>query len=48
MKESKFPRQTFRGNTAPKPHTTTLQKVKGEFIFDHNPPVNIIRKNTRS
>ena len=45
VKESKFSRQTFRGSaTASETHTTALQKVKGEFIFDHNPPVNIIRK----
>jgi len=46
VKKSKYSRETFRGGGGKKNiiKTTPLQKVKGEFMFDHNPPVNIIRK----
>tara|TARA_B110000091_G_C13533344_1_gene357283 strand:- start:85 stop:672 length:588 start_codon:yes stop_codon:yes gene_type:complete len=48
VKESDFSRQTFRGSIEYKgikgvKEQTPLQRVNGKFMFDHNPPVNIIK-----
>lgn len=48
VKESKFSRETFRGSIEYKgikgvKEQTPLQRVNGKFMFDHNPPVNIIK-----
>ena len=49
INDSSYSRETFRGSavyTGNKnfEEQTPLQRVKGKFMFDHNPPVNIIRK----